>query len=113
MSKLFVDAITRHLRAWAKDELGLCKVTCGAIAIIQRFTNTIAVFPHLHVLVLDGVYEDRGDGTPPVFHASPPPDPMTMLDVGRDFFTKMEGYLKKHGFLDGDHIERAVVVVAQ
>ena len=103
MSTLFVDAISRNLRTWAKDELGLGKVTCGAVVILQRFTNTLAVFPHLHILFLDGVYEARDDDAPPVFHACPPPDAMTMLNVGRDFFSKMERYLAKNGFLDGDH----------
>ena len=103
MSTLFVDAISRNLRTWAKDELGLGKVTCGAVVILQRFTNTLAVFPHLHILFLDGVYEARDDDAPPVFHACPRPDAMTMLNVGRDFFAKMERYLTKNGFLDGDH----------
>jgi hypothetical protein len=40
---------------------------CGAVTFVQRFGSSINLNPHLHVLMLDGVYVggEGGDGSTP------------------------------------------------
>jgi hypothetical protein len=47
---------------------------CGAVAFIQRFSDALNLDPHLHVLVLDGVYVMDGMGEPIFRRVSPPAD---------------------------------------
>jgi hypothetical protein len=49
MARVFVQAIFRGQR----ERLG-SSVQGGAVVFVQRCTNTLPVYPHLHVLALDG-----------------------------------------------------------
>ncbi len=49
LARVFAAAILRGQQA----RLG-AKLKGGAVVFVQRFTKTPSVYPHLHVLVLDG-----------------------------------------------------------
>jgi hypothetical protein len=55
-------------------------VHSGAIACPQRFGNALNCNPHLHAVLLDGVYARDGGGEL-VFHALPPPTPSQIQQV--------------------------------
>ena len=95
--RCFVDAISKQMKAAAGNTEG--KLHTGGIVFIQRFTKSITLFPHLHILMVDGVYAER-----PLsdldFIALPAPCEPDLLEVGKSVFHRMERYLKWHGYID-------------
>src|SRR3990167_8660198 len=89
------------MKAWAKDR-GLEAPQCGAVTFIQRFTKTLAIHPHLHTLVLDGVFTKPSDGEPPEFESCPAPSDLDLLKVARGVFRRMTKYLEAKGYLSED-----------
>ncbi|MEQ8981697.1 MAG: transposase zinc-binding domain-containing protein, partial [Deltaproteobacteria bacterium] len=49
----------------------------GAVVVVQRFSKTLALFPHLHVLALDGAHVEVGDELE--FRVDPGPTPDDLL----------------------------------
>ena len=50
--------------------LGHDRARWGSVTFVQRFGSSLNLNPHVHVLMLDGVYVDGEDA--PVFVAAPP-----------------------------------------
>ena len=69
----FVDGVSAEMKARAGGGGGL---HTGAVAFIQRFTNTLGLFPHVHVVFVDGVWFEAGDGRAEFREAAPPNDEM-------------------------------------
>jgi hypothetical protein len=65
---VFIDVMQRWIRERAK-EYGFAGGEGGGVVVLQRFSSSLGILPHLHVLVLDGVYTPDG-----VFHPFHPPD---------------------------------------
>ena len=53
---------------------------CGAVTFVQRFGGALNLNVHFHTLVLDGVYDPRGDM---LFLPLPPPDNDEVVRVTR------------------------------
>lgn len=53
---------------WYRARLGLPEGQTGAVAVIQRFSSSLALNPHFHTLVLDGLFvrDEQGGGL--LFH---------------------------------------------
>ena len=71
----------------------------GAVAFIQRFTKTLGLLPHVHVVFDDGVYVEV-DGGRFEFREAGAPDEEMMFEVARRMFTRLERHLKREGYLD-------------
>jgi hypothetical protein len=67
VSRIFFEAIRAHLRAKAGGAGPGERVEVGAVTFVQRFGGSLNLNPHLHVLVLDGVFVCRDDGATPRF----------------------------------------------
>jgi hypothetical protein len=82
----------------------------GAVVVIQRFGGSLNLNPHLHALVLDGVFAKAETGGV-VFHPAPP---VTDLDVAEVLATIEPGIVR---LLDrrgrGDHDDTAVDPLAE
>ncbi|MBK8011529.1 MAG: transposase zinc-binding domain-containing protein [Deltaproteobacteria bacterium] len=106
MVNFFVRAIFEQLNGWARCQ-GLPEPKCGAVTFIQRFTKTLNISPHLHVLVLDGVFANEEEG--PRFVESPAPTNRDLLSLAQSVFKKMEKFLAKSGYLrsESDALEEA------
>jgi len=65
--KVFVETVT----AWYRERLELPEGRTGAIAVIQRFSSSLALNPHFHVLFLDGLYQRDAQSGELVFHPLP------------------------------------------
>ena len=52
---VFMRAIFGFLRRRAR-EVGIGPAQCGAVTFIQRFSDSLALNPHFHAIVLDGAY---------------------------------------------------------
>jgi hypothetical protein len=76
VSRIFFEAVRDRLRqrvvgVEAADE-GVRR-EIGAVTFVQRFGSALNLNPHLHVLVVDGVFLCREDGATPRFVPTPPP----------------------------------------
>ncbi len=69
----FMRAVFGSLRRRARHEFGIAKPRCGAVTFVQRFGDALNLNIRYHSVVLDGVYEDRGDDQPR-FHRLPAPN---------------------------------------
>ena len=63
--RIFIRTIFSSLRRRARD-CGIPRGHCGAVAFIQRFASSLNLHPHVHVLVLDGVFAGLGRRNPAV-----------------------------------------------
>ena len=95
--RAFVDAVSAQMKARLQGE-GRVMHT-GSVAFIQRFTKTLGVFPHAHVVFVDGVFVETEDG-PLRFREALPPDDETLQNVGARVFGRMERYLARKGYLE-------------
>ncbi len=92
-------AIEAHYRRAARG-LGIPDGRSGAFTSIQRFSSSLQLYPHFHILALDGVYSEREDA-PPVFHRAPR---LSIPDVERvveDIERRATRVLARRGLLDG------------
>jgi hypothetical protein len=94
MARVFVQSIFRGQGA----RLGRA-VHGGAVVFVQRFTKTLSVYPHLHVLALDGGYGEDDEGALE-FHADPGPSPASRAAMEAEVETRLSGWLGRRGYLD-------------
>ncbi len=90
-------------------KLGIAGTKCGAINFFQRHRSSLLLFPHNHLIALDGVYDVK-DAEVPVFHPLPAPDNADIAWVTNEFPHRMLGFLKDKGFVrdfDDDGIDVA------
>ena len=66
---------------------------------VRRFTKTLSVYPHLHVLALDGGYAEDDDGALE-FHADPGPSPGSRAAMEAEVETRLSGWLGRRGYLE-------------
>jgi len=96
LSRIFVEAIFGSMRKRSGREL-----SCGAVVVFQRFNKAITVYPHLHVLVLDGGYVEHEDGTLDFVEVATP-RAATLREIEARVGTRFSRWLKRHGFLDDE-----------
>lgn len=105
----FLHAVFDHLRGVAKRELGLRSLRDahpGAVTVIQRASSHLALNPHLHSVVTDGVYVHDVTRTRPVFRALPPPCDAEVAAVAWRACERVCKVLRKRGlWLDVDPSE--------
>jgi len=77
--RVMIRTVFAHLRRRARA-CGLVEPECGAVAFVQRFGSALNLNPHLHVLVLDGVYARHTPEGPLFFHRLPDP---TDAEIGQ------------------------------
>lgn len=99
LSRIFVECVFAAIRRRVGAEQE-SRTQCGSIVVVQRFTKTIALFPHLHVLVLDGGYVDQDDLLE--FRDDPGPSSEDVVALEDDVAHRFERWLHKHGYLDED-----------
>jgi len=72
--RIFIRAIFSSLRRRARD-CGIPRGQCGAVAFVQRFGSGVNLHPHVHVLLLDGVFAGLEKETPHFYPLRAPDDP--------------------------------------
>jgi len=75
----------------------------GRGGVHPAVTKTLGLFPHVHVVFVDGVWVEADDGRAEFREAAPPDDEM-VFEVGRRVFTRLERFLKREGYLDPTEI---------
>ncbi len=72
VSRVFFEEVRAWLRASAGAVPGV-RVEAAAVTFVQRFGGSLNLNPHLHMLVADGVFACRDDGSTPDFVATAAP----------------------------------------
>ena len=103
MNRIFVSTVSRWVESQVPSR-GRGPARTGAVTFIQRFSRSLLLFPHLHVVVLDGAYVEDTDGALN-FEATRGPTESDMAFVSRAVAHRLGRYLKKHGFIDADDLE--------
>ncbi len=86
----FAQALSRRYKHMAKRALGVASVDnpkTGGLTFVQRFDSALRLNPHLHVLMLDGVYVD-GEFVP-----LPAPTEAELLKIAHKVSRKVLGHL--------------------
>ena len=76
VSERLARAVLQDIRRSVKHEHGLASVAPlhgGVVTVVQRFRSDLGLYCHLHCLVTDGAFEERGEELS--FLAAPPPTP--------------------------------------
>ena len=75
----------------------------GSVTFLQRFGGVINLNVHVHVLFLEGVYEDRtAQGLTPRFRSQEPPTDAEIAAVLHTISRRVIRQLRKRGYLEAD-----------
>jgi len=89
LARLFVQTVLGFYAERMKKE-GLLAGKSGAVVVVQRTASDVRLQPHLHVVFLDGVYREQGEGV--VFAALPR---LSTREVG-EVLEKARGRIVRH-----------------
>ena len=78
--------------------LGHDRARWGSVTFVQRFGSSLNLNPHLHVLMLDGVYVDGEDA--PVFVPAPPLSDQAVQQIVETSARRIIRLCTKRGLLD-------------
>jgi len=101
--RIFLRTVFSWMRRTAKHYLGLDSVkelTCGSVTHIQRARDDLAVSPHFHALVIDGIFIDRGYDVAPEFRAIPGPTKKDLLHITKVAWRRTRRLFDKLGLLE-------------
>jgi hypothetical protein len=93
--RIFIRAIFSSLRRRARA-CGIPHGQCGAVAFVQRFGSSVNLHPHVHVLVLDGVFAGL-EGEAPRFYPLRAPDEPDVAAVAETTSRRIQALLTKKG----------------
>ena len=104
-----IRVVTRALKRWYRQraaDRGHPGGECGAVTAIQRFSSSLSLNVHLHMLWLDGVYVEGTDAEAgPRFVRSGAPSTEEVAAVVASVAERVERWLAKQGFGDDDRCE--------
>ena len=92
----FLRAVFAALRRRARRARSVPRGQCGAVAFVQRFGDALNLHVHFHALVLDGVYDARGEGRPE-FHALGPPSDAELAGIAARIARRIARELARRG----------------
>ncbi len=74
VAQIFVRAVFSSIRRRAGVAASNRKARCGAVGFIQRFSDALNLDPHVHLMGIDGIYIEDGNGEPIFRRVGPPTD---------------------------------------
>ena len=78
--------------------MGHDRARWGSVTFVQRFGSSLNLNPHVHVLMLDGVYVDGDEA--PVFVSAPPLSDQTVRQIVETSARRIIRLCSRHGLLD-------------
>ena len=96
--RLFVQTVLRFYTQRMK-KAGVARGQTGAVVALQRTSSDLRLNPHLHVLFLDGVYQEKGEEL--VFHALAHLSTREVGAVLASAVRRIARYLTRRGLLRG------------
>jgi hypothetical protein len=74
----------------------------GMLCFQHRFGGSLNMNPHLHAIVVDGVFarnQDPRSSAPATFYPLPPPEPVQLKDIAFLVYRRFTGWLRRQGLL--------------
>ena len=102
----FADAVLAFYRRRLGEANGV-KGQSGAVLVVQRTSGDLRLNPHVHAVLLDGVFHEVGGGQAPVFHALPRLETEEVAGVLEDAARRITRYLSRRGLFAEDGAEDA------
>jgi hypothetical protein len=100
--RIFIHAVFSSLKRRARRTLRMRKAYCGAVTFLQRAGGSINLNPHIHSLILDGVYVSPVPYEAPRFHPLPPPTDAEVARITAAIARRVEKLLMQRGLLGED-----------
>ncbi len=94
---VFLRLVGRWYRRQAQA-MGHDRARWGSVTFVQRFGSSLNLNPHVHVLMLDGVYVDGDEA--PVFVAAPPLSDQAVQQIVETSARRIIRLCTKRGLLD-------------
>ena len=94
---VFLRVVGRWYRRQAQA-MGHDRARWGSVTFVQRFGSSLNLNPHVHVLMLDGVYVDGEEA--PVFVAAPPLSDQAVQQIVETSARRIIRLCTKRGLLD-------------
>jgi len=96
-TRLFVDSVLGWYRRRLRDQ-GITAGRSGAVAVLQRSSADLRLNPHLHVIVLDGVFS-RLPEQEPLFHPLPRLSSIDVADILQVARVRILRYLQRRALI--------------
>jgi hypothetical protein len=97
--RTFMQQLEAYYRSQAR-RLGYDHARCGGVTFVQRFGSALNCNPHLHILMLDGVYVPHPDSGQPTFVAVPAPTDQQIQHLIEQACVRLIQQLEQRGVLD-------------
>ena len=100
---VFFRVVGRWYRRQAQA-MGHDRARWGSVTFVQRFGSSLNLNPHVHVLMLDGVYVSGDEA--PVFVAAPPLSDPEVQQIVETSARRIIRLCTRHGLLDDTQADR-------
>jgi hypothetical protein len=100
----FMQHLSAFYRAQAQRR-GYGAGRTGGVTFVQRFGSALHLNPHLHVLMLDGVYVRHPDSGQPTFVAVDPPTDAQVQHLIAQVAVRLIALLERRGVLHDAHTD--------
>jgi hypothetical protein len=94
LGRIFAEEVARATRRLA----GVAGAETGGVSFPQRFGGSLNLHVHFHLLAVDGVFEEHGEGVR--LHEAPPPAQTDVADVVQRVHDRALVWLRRHRYLD-------------
>jgi len=99
---VFLRVVYGWYRRQAREQ-GYENARCGSVTLVQRFGSSLNLNPYWHVLLLDGVYVDGGEG--PAFVPAPPLSDEDVQQIVETTARRVVRLLQWRGLLEEGHVD--------
>jgi len=97
VSRIAIDSVLGFYKRRMRDLAGVVGQS-GAVSVVQRVNSDLRLNPHLHAILLDGVFVT--DNGAPVFHALTHLDNSDVADLLQVIRVRMLGFLERRGIIE-------------
>lgn len=101
LTRIFSEEVLAQYKCRAED-LAIQNCRGGMLCFQHRFGGSLNLNPHLHAIVVDGVFvrdQDSSSSAHATFHPLPPPEPVQLKDIAFLVHRRFTGWLRRQGLL--------------
>ena len=96
VTRIAIDSVLGFYKRRLRDTHGVVGQS-GAVSVVQRVNSDLRLNPHLHAILLDGVFANSGS---PVFHPLPYLDDSDLADLLQVIRVRLLNFLQRRGVIE-------------
>jgi hypothetical protein len=100
VTRIAIDSVLGFYKRRIRDVDGVPGQS-GAVSVVQRVNSDLRLNPHLHAILLDGVFAT--DNGSPVFHPLTHLDDSDLADLLQVIRVRLVNFLLRRGIIEGRH----------